>query len=41
MRLQVLQVEPVEQPAELLVIERDDAAWQMKWPLETLFFEPL
>ena len=41
MRLQVLEIEPIQQPAELLVVEFNDSAFEMERPPKSLFFEPL
>ena len=41
MRLQVLEVEAIEQPAQLRLVEFDDRAFEMKRPLEAFLLKTL
>ncbi len=41
MRLQVLEVEAIEQPAQLRLVEFDDGTFEMEMPLEALLFKTL
>ncbi len=41
MRLQVFQIEPVQQPQELLLVEFNNGTFKMERPLKPLLFQPL
>ena len=41
MRLQMFQIEPVQQPEKLFLVEFDNRAIEMERPLEPLLLQPL